>query len=60
MGFHQSDSKIALVYEYLEEGSLYHHLHDVCATHSAYVHRPLALLLHNIIFLVICGSFIMG
>lgn len=30
MGFHRSTNMVALVYEYLEEGSLYSHLHDVC------------------------------
>ena len=29
MGYHKSDIKMALVYEYLPGGSLYFHLHDV-------------------------------
>ena len=32
MGFHNTSDKLALVYEYLEEGSLYSHLHDVCCS----------------------------
>ena len=29
MGYHQTDTRVALVYEYLEGGSLYSHIHDV-------------------------------
>ena len=74
MGFHISDSKTALVYEYMEEGSLYSYLHDVmaaelfdaCLTMNGVGSKyEIALLIQLIIplynyYVVMCGTIIMG